>query len=79
MPLSSNASTGQCAYTANALPDSFRQFAQWHRLTWSGSAELGNLTGAEWAGALLPLAGQGLMCGFYVNELLMRLLPLLLQ
>lgn len=45
------------------------------RLTWSGSAELGNLTGAEWAGALLPLAGQGLMCGFYVNELLMRLLP----
>jgi DNA repair protein RecO (recombination protein O) len=45
------------------------------RLSWSGSAELGNLIGAEWAGALQPLAGQGLMCGFYVNELLIRLLP----
>lgn len=45
------------------------------RLTWSASAELGNLIGAEWAGALRPLAGRGLMCGFYLNELLLRLLP----
>ncbi len=45
------------------------------RLTWSASAELGNLIGAEWAGALQPLAGRGLMCGFYLNELLLRLLP----
>jgi DNA repair protein RecO (recombination protein O) len=45
------------------------------RLSWSGSAELGNLISAEWAGALQPLAGQGLMCGFYLNELLLRLLP----
>jgi DNA repair protein RecO (recombination protein O) len=45
------------------------------RLSWSGSAELGNLISAEWAGALQPLAGQGLMCGFYVNELVLRLLP----
>jgi DNA repair protein RecO (recombination protein O) len=45
------------------------------RVSWSGSAELGNLISAEWAGALQPLAGQGLMCGFYVNELVMRLLP----
>jgi DNA repair protein RecO (recombination protein O) len=45
------------------------------RLSWSASAELGNLIGAEWAGALQPLAGQGLMCGFYLNELLLRLLP----
>lgn len=45
------------------------------RLSWSASAELGNLISAEWAGALRPLAGQGLMCGFYLNELLMRLLP----
>ncbi len=45
------------------------------QLSWSASAELGNLISAEWAGALQPLAGQGLMCGFYVNELLMRLLP----
>jgi len=45
------------------------------QLSWSASAELGNLISAEWAGALQPLAGQGLMCGFYVNELLIRLLP----
>lgn len=45
------------------------------RLTWSASAELGNLIGAEWAGALQPLAGKGLMCGFYLNELILRLLP----
>jgi DNA repair protein RecO (recombination protein O) len=45
------------------------------RLSWSASAELGTLIAAEWAGALQPLAGQGLMCGFYVNELVMRLLP----
>jgi len=45
------------------------------RLSWSASAELGTLISAEWAGALQPLAGQGLMCGFYLNELLLRLLP----
>jgi DNA repair protein RecO (recombination protein O) len=45
------------------------------RLGWSASAELGNLISAEWSGALQPLAGKALMCGFYVNELLLRLLP----
>jgi len=45
------------------------------RLGWSGSGELGTLRTAEWSGALQPLGGRGLMCGFYVNELLLRLLP----
>ena len=53
------------------------------RLGWSrgasGQAELGNLIAAEWSGAreegLRPLAGLTLMCGFYLNELLLRLLP----
>src|SRR5919106_4977327 len=45
------------------------------RLGWSASAELGNLISAEWSGSLQPLTGQGLMCGFYLNELLLRLLP----
>jgi len=45
------------------------------QLSWSGAAELANLRGAEWAGALRPLSGRGLMCGFYLNELLLRLLP----
>ena len=45
------------------------------RLSWSAAAELGNLISAEWSGGLPPLAGRGLMCGFYVNELVLRLLP----
>jgi DNA repair protein RecO (recombination protein O) len=45
------------------------------RLGWSTSAELGNLISVEWAGALQPLGGRALMCGFYLNELLLRLLP----
>jgi DNA repair protein RecO (recombination protein O) len=47
--------------------------------TWTASAELGTLIGVEWSGGWSaerrPLAGQGLMCGFYVNELVLRLLP----
>jgi DNA repair protein RecO (recombination protein O) len=49
------------------------------RLGWSGGmsneTSLGNLISAEWAGALQPLAGRALMCGFYLNELVLRLLP----
>ena len=45
------------------------------RLSWSGSADLANLMSAEWAGGIPLLGGRGLMCGFYVNELLLRLLP----
>jgi DNA repair protein RecO (recombination protein O) len=45
------------------------------RLGWSGSSELATLMGAEWAGGLRPLHGRGLMCGFYLNELVLRLLP----
>jgi DNA repair protein RecO (recombination protein O) len=45
------------------------------RLTWSGATELGTLIAAEWSGGVAPLAGLGLMCGFYVNELVLRLLP----
>jgi DNA repair protein RecO (recombination protein O) len=45
------------------------------RLTWSAGAELGTLVSAEWSGGLSALAGSGLMCGFYLNELLLKLLP----
>ena len=45
------------------------------RLGWSGSADLANLMNAEWAGGMPLLGGRGLMCGFYVNELMLRLLP----
>ncbi len=45
------------------------------RFSWTASAELGTLIGVEWSGGVPPLARRGLMCGFYVNELVLRLLP----
>lgn len=42
---------------------------------WSGKNELRNLHSLEWGEGLLLLQGQSLMCGFYMNELLLRLLP----
>jgi DNA repair protein RecO (recombination protein O) len=44
-------------------------------LSWSGNGEMRTLVGAEWLGAASFLRGAGLMCGFYLNELLLRLLP----
>lgn len=43
--------------------------------TWSGKLELKTLHSLDWAGGLLLLKGEALMCGFYLNELLLRLLP----
>ena len=43
--------------------------------SWSGKSELRTLHGAEWRGGLHMLHGQALMCGFYLNELMLRLLP----
>lgn len=43
--------------------------------TWSGKQELKTLHSLEWNGSLLLLQGEALMCGFYLNELLLRLLP----
>jgi DNA repair protein RecO (recombination protein O) len=41
-------------------------------LSWSGKSEVRTLTGAEGVGGMLPLAGDALLCGFYVNELLVK-------
>ena len=41
---------------------------------WSGKSEVRNLTAAEWLGGLLPLEKSALLCGFYLNELLVKLL-----
>jgi DNA repair protein RecO (recombination protein O) len=41
-------------------------------LAWTGKSEMRTLTGAEWVGGMLPLAGDALLCGFYVNELLVK-------
>jgi DNA repair protein RecO (recombination protein O) len=43
-------------------------------LSWSGKGEVKTLTHAEWQGGLPLLAGEALFCGFYVNELLLKLL-----
>ncbi|WP_428852618.1 DNA repair protein RecO [Imbroritus primus] len=41
-------------------------------LSWTGRAELRTLTKAEWVGGMLPLAGEALISGFYLNELLIK-------
>jgi DNA repair protein RecO (recombination protein O) len=41
---------------------------------WSGKSEVRTLTAAEWVGGLLPLERSALLCGFYLNELLVKLL-----
>ena len=41
---------------------------------WSGKSELRTLTGAEWVGGMRPLERTALLCGFYLNELLVKLL-----
>lgn len=43
--------------------------------SWTQRGELGTLTGAETNGIALPLHGDALLSGFYLNELLIRLLP----
>jgi DNA repair protein RecO (recombination protein O) len=43
-------------------------------VSWSGKSEVRTLTGAEWVGGLPPLEKAALLCGFYVNELLVKLL-----
>ena len=45
------------------------------QLAWSGAGELATLIRADWGGPLHPLSGRSLMCAFYVNELVLRLLP----
>jgi DNA repair protein RecO (recombination protein O) len=44
-------------------------------LGWSGRGEVRTLQRAEWAGGQPMLKGDALLCGFYLNELLLRLLP----
>jgi len=42
--------------------------------SWSGKAELRTMIDAEWVGGMLPLEKTALLCGFYLNELLVKLL-----
>jgi DNA repair protein RecO (recombination protein O) len=42
--------------------------------SFTGKNELRTLTEAEWVGGMLPLEKTALLCGFYLNELLVKLL-----
>ncbi|HEY5558901.1 MAG TPA: DNA repair protein RecO [Steroidobacteraceae bacterium] len=44
-------------------------------ISWSGRADGGTLTGAEIAGAVTTLPPSQLLSGFYLNDLLLRLMP----
>lgn len=44
-------------------------------LGWFGQAEVRTLAKAEWQGGQPLLSGQALLCGYYLNELLLKLLP----
>ncbi|MEZ5651929.1 MAG: DNA repair protein RecO [Burkholderiaceae bacterium] len=43
-------------------------------VAFTGRAELRTLTAAEWSGGLESPRGEALLCAFYMNELLLRLL-----
>lgn len=40
---------------------------------WTGKNELRTLTDADWVGGMRPLEKTALLCGFYLNELLVKL------
>jgi DNA repair protein RecO (recombination protein O) len=44
-------------------------------VSWSGRGEVRTLARSEWHGGQPLLRGEALLCGFYLNELLLRLLP----
>ena len=44
-------------------------------VAWSGRGEVRTLVRCEWQGGQPMLKGDRLLCGFYLNELLLRLLP----
>ena len=43
-------------------------------VSWSGKSELRTLTKSEWVGGMPALVGDALLCGFYLNELLVKFL-----
>ena len=44
-------------------------------LSWAGKGEVQTLMKAEWQGGQPLLTGKALFCGYYLNELLVNLLP----
>jgi DNA repair protein RecO (recombination protein O) len=44
-------------------------------LSWAGTGDVKTLVKAEWRGGMALPRGGALLCGFYLNELLLKLLP----
>jgi DNA repair protein RecO (recombination protein O) len=44
-------------------------------VSWAGTGELKTLVKAEWQGGLPLPRGAALLCGFYLNELVLKLVP----
>ncbi|CAM8652056.1 RecO Recombinational DNA repair protein (RecF pathway) [Oxalobacteraceae bacterium] len=44
------------------------------QVAWTGKSEVRTMISAEWVGGLRPLERSALLCGFYLNELLVKLL-----
>jgi DNA repair protein RecO (recombination protein O) len=42
--------------------------------SWSGKGDLRNLLRAEWLGGIPAIEAKALLCGFYLNELILKLL-----
>jgi DNA repair protein RecO (recombination protein O) len=43
-------------------------------VSFTGKGDVKTLTQADWVGGFIPLMGDSLMCGFYLNELILRLI-----
>lgn len=50
-----------------------QQFQPLH-IYFTGKLELKTLTKSEWTGGIVPLIGDSLLCGFYMNELIVKFL-----
>ena len=51
------------------------QSFQLFQATWSGQREIKTLHNIEWCDKFLKIDGDALLCSFYINELIIRLLP----
>lgn len=67
---------GAVARGARRAKSQYARLQPWqpYLVNWRGRGDLVTLTGAEEAGALVQLKGIAVACGFYLNELLIRLL-----
>ncbi len=68
------AAVAKGAKRANSAMRALQLSFQPLRVSWTGHSELRTLTKAEWQGGLAQPEGESLFCGFYLNELLVKLL-----